>query len=149
MKNSEYTNKYSYKIEMSTELRTNYNSFIFNDEFNPFNKSYYNVKIIVKELVYNNGAEYYDISYEYEYFEDPKNANENKNENQIETKNKCHPFWPKLGSASGYIIKKNTMTATMVIYLLMNYEELAKYSGNVSAQGYKRSIIASLALFWD
>ena len=136
---------------MSVELRTNSKSFMFNDEFNPFNNSYYNVKIIVKELVYNNGAEYYDISYEYEYFEDPKNANatENKNVNQIETKNKCHPFWPKLGSATGYIIKKNMMTATMVIYLLMNYEELSKYSGNVSAQGYKRSIIAALALFWD
>jgi len=41
------------------------------------------------------------------------------------------------------------MTAYMVIYLLMDYEELAKYSGNVSAQGYKRSIISSLTLFWD
>jgi hypothetical protein len=140
---------------MSTELRSQSNSFIFNDEFNPFNKSYYNVNIIVKELVYNNGAEYYDISYKYEYFEDldtkNKNENESKNKNakQMETNKKCHPFWPNLESASGYIIKKNTMTATMVIYLMMNYEELAKYSGNVTAQGYKRSIIAALALFWD
>jgi len=129
---------------MSVELRSNSNTFIFNDEFNLLNKSYYNVKIIVKELVYNSGAEYYDISYEYEYIDDPDNVT-----SRIETKNKCHPFWPNLGSASGYIIKKNAMTAYMVIYLLMNYEELAKYSGNVSAQGYKRSIISSLALFWD
>lgn len=128
---------------MSVELRSNSNTFIFNDEFNLLNKSYYNVKIIVKELVYNSGAEYYDISYEYEYIEDPNNTS------QIETKNKCHPFWPKLGSASGYIIKKNAMTAYMVIYLLMNYEELAKYSGNITAQGYKRSIISSFVLFWD
>jgi hypothetical protein len=129
---------------MSTELRTNSNSFIFNDEFEPFNNSYYNVNIIVKELVYNNGAEYYDISYEYEYFEDSKNTNLNE-----VNKKKCHPFWPNFGSASGYIIKKNTMTATMVIYLLMNYEELSKYSGNITAQGYKRSIIAALALLWE
>jgi hypothetical protein len=131
---------------MSVELRTNSNSFIFNDEFEPFNKSYYNVNIIVKELVYNNGAEYYDISYKYEYFENPETKNDNQNE---VNKKKCHPFWPNFGSASGYIIKKNTMTATMVIYLLMNYEELSKYSGNVSAQGYKRSIIAALALLWE
>lgn len=129
---------------MSTELRSNTNTFIFNDEFEPFNKSYYNVKIIVKELVYNNGAEYYDISYEYEYFEDSKNTNLNAVNHK-----KCHPFWPNLGSASGYIVKKNTMTATMVIYLLMNYEELSKYSGNITAQGYKRSIIAALALLWE
>jgi hypothetical protein len=133
---------------MSVELRTKSNSFIFNDEFNPLNKSYYNVKIIVKELVYNNGAEYYDISYKYEYFEDPNNANQDENQKLL-IKKKCHPFSSNFSSTSGDIIKKNTMTATMVIYLLMNYEELAKYSGNISAQGYKRSIIAALALFWD
>jgi len=86
---------------MSVELRSNSNTFIFNDEFNLLNKSYYNVKIIVKELVYNSGAEYYDISYEYEYIDDHDNVT-----SRIETKNKCHPFWPNLGSASGYIIKK-------------------------------------------
>ena len=133
---------------MSTELRSRSNSFIFNDEFNPFNKSYYNVNIIVKELVYNNGAEYYDISYKYEYFEDPNNANQDENQKLL-IKKKCHPFSSNFSSTSGDIIKKNTMTATMVIYLLMNYDELSKYSGNVSAQGYKRSIIAALAKLWD
>ena len=50
---------------MSSESRVKSNSFIFNDEFEPMKKSYYNVNIIVKELVYENGAEYYDISYKY------------------------------------------------------------------------------------
>ena len=41
------------------------------------------------------------------------------------------------------------MTEVMVEYLLMSYKELSKYSGSVTAQGYKRSIMASLARLWD
>ena len=37
----------------------------------------------------------------------------------------------------------------MIEYLLMNYEELSKYSGNVTPQCYKRSIMVALSKFWD
>jgi hypothetical protein len=49
----------------------------------------------------------------------------------------------------GDTISANEMTEKMVEYLLMDFEELAKYSGNKSALSYKISLMRGITFLWD
>lgn len=91
---------------------------------------------------YKNGKEYYYINYSYTYSFD-------KNGSGI-----CsHPFnsFPDLlkNNSDGEIIIKNSLSDKLIEYLLMNFDELEKYSGNSTAIRYKISIMRSIANFWD
>ena len=84
-------------------------------------------------------AEYYDVTYTYEYacpgskHLTPFNENEGRDSQ----------------SEDGDIIKKNAMTEKMVEYLLLDDEALGEKSGHMCPTDYKAAIMRSLSLFWD
>jgi hypothetical protein len=49
----------------------------------------------------------------------------------------------------GDTVIKNTLSSSMIDYLLMDYVELEKVSGSSSAQKYKQSIMISLNYLSD
>ena len=49
----------------------------------------------------------------------------------------------------GEIIVKNSFTQEMIKYLLMDFNELEKYSGVSTPNYYKIQIIQAISLFWD
>lgn len=61
----------------------------------------------------------------------------------------CSPLFEKLDSENGDIIKQNSMTDEMILYMMMSDDELINYSGHSTTQHYRRNIIQSLSLFWD
>jgi len=51
--------------------------------------------------------------------------------------------------SSGVIVNKNEMTKIMIEYLLMNNEELCKYSGLTEVNTYRQIIMKNLENLWD
>ena len=104
--------------------------------------SYCQVDIAIKTLRYQEGGEYYELLYHYEY------GASNPHMSKI-----LNPFTglgnPDLNGGSGDIVAKNDMTKQMVRHLLMDDTELAKVSGHIFPCDYKAHIMRSLALFWD
>jgi hypothetical protein len=135
---------------MTTTLSTNTESFKFIDEFDINNKSYYDVTIEVKLLKYEDGNEFYDISYKFKY-----NHNNNyPNSKMPSSEMKLHPFVDDgcnfiSESANGDIVYKNDLSTVMVKFLLMSDDELSKFTNNTTPQHYRKNIMLSLAKFWD
>ena len=126
---------------MTQTLSINQKTFKFINEFNSNDKSYYLIKIIVKELLYDDGKIFYDIGYEYKF-------------NGLQTsKQIIHPYYQTKDvvdlDLEGVIVFKNKMTETMVEYLLLDPEELENQSGSSTAQSYRTNIMIGLARLWD
>ena len=51
--------------------------------------------------------------------------------------------------SSGVIVHKNEMTKIMIDYLLMDNEELSKYSGLTCVNRYRQNIMRNLENLWD
>lgn len=90
------------------------------------------VNIVVEEYMYDDGNEYYYISYDFAP-EEPK----------------AHPFHDDPCVGEGDIVFKNNMTSAMVTTLLMPDSELYQRTGNTMTSDYRRNIMKSLSLFWD
>ena len=109
------------------------------------NGDYLELKIIVQEK-----DETYDISYIWN-MENCKTLS-NLRPNEIFTiynfdfKDECC-----IGDedSSGVIVNKNEMTKIMIEYLLMNNEELCKYSGLTEVNTYRQIIMKNLENLWD
>ena len=111
--------------------------------------SYYNVDITVKELLYDTGVSYYDIGYKYEYVP-AKSYSDNLNQKY---KKILHPFYgypiEDYITYGGVIVVKNTLSSSMIEYILMDYDQLQKVSGATTAQKYKQITMVALSFFWD
>ena len=134
---------------MTQLISTTTKTFKFTDEFSSRNTSHYLSTITVKELKYETGLHYWDISYVNQFIRGSTDSPEIIKK----CKSTTHPFY---GSQvedymeyEGEILFKNPMTSTMVEYLLMEYEDLALVSGITTPQRYKQSIMWSLSYFWD
>ena len=129
------SSSYSETGSGSTLLETRRTHFVIQDHFEP----HLNCQVFVtaKTLRYENGEEYYDIGYRYQY-----NSDDAKHLN---------PFNDSLLSQSdeGDIIRKNDMIRLMVDYLLMEIDQLAELIGKTCPIDYKSHIMRSLSLFWD
>ena len=136
---------------MTTIISNTQKSFRFDDEFINFNllNPHYIITIIVTEKKYDTGILYYYIDYEYDFIKsNDKTDKENQN-----FKKKCHPF-NKFDNSdnvkfSGVITIKNDLISTMIKFLLMDDEELEKYTGDTTQQAYRSCIMESLSHFWD
>ena len=49
----------------------------------------------------------------------------------------------------GAIVIKNPMTTGMIQMIMMDDKELEKYTGNSTAENYRRNIIVNITNFWD
>ena len=116
-------------------------NFRFIDEFDSNNNEFCDITIKVDEPYYNNTT-YYNISYNFSY----------SNPNDLAYK--CNPFMrmdmdSNIQHCEGEIIVKNSFTQEMIKYLLMDFNELEKYSGVSTPNYYKIQIIQAISLFWD
>jgi hypothetical protein len=129
---------------MTTVLETRETSFIF---YSPSyiekdNKDEYcTVFVSVRKLKYKSGKMYYDVSYKYNY---------SHNTSTVKEANPLFNIDNDDGdSYKGDIIAVNSLSDQLINYLMMPFNELAKYSGSVMPSEYKISIIKSINLFWD
>lgn len=122
---------------MTTVLEVANNSFKFKEIDGNESDLYCLIDVTVKKVKYKTSEIYYDISYKYLYSsEDPL----------------CVKLNPLLNIEPGYngeIIFANDLSDNLVKYLLMQLEDLSKFSGRVTAEQYKKQIIKSINLFWD
>jgi hypothetical protein len=118
----------------------------FHDENSNKTKAFYDVKITVKTRLYETGAEYYDIGYNYNF-----HPEELKDPDDILYFRKViHPFYQEDQQGKyGEIIRKNKMTTCMIEFLLKSDEALRKEAGTSTPQRYRSDIIHSLAKLWD
>jgi hypothetical protein len=111
-----------------------------------FDDVYFLLKIIVKELRYESGKEYYDISYEYEFNGSNKLNSKQNNILKVE----LHPFYKEDNvNREGEIVYKNEMLTKMIEYLLMNDDELEIHTGFTTSQTYRINLMKAISLFWD
>lgn len=118
---------------------------------------HYKVKITIQTLSHpnykgifiNKTAEYFDLLFEYTFH--PGQLSSPK-EISIYERN-MHPFYsPETKSISIHskysdVIYKNTLTNTMIEYLLMDDKKLVTFSGLEGPQNYRKNIMKSLGLF--
>ena len=113
--------------------------FRFIDEYDSNNNEFCEITIRVFEKYYNNTT-YYDITYDFSY------------SNPNDQAQKCNPFIQmdnNIQHSDGEIIVKNSFTQELIKYLLMDFDELEKYSGLSTPNYYKIKIIQAISLFWD
>jgi hypothetical protein len=115
--------------------------------FNPFDSSdkskWCDVTTNVKEIQYEDGTEYYYISYEYVF------SNETLKPGEIDD---CHPFYESpdlIEHIDGDIIVKNSMSEQIIEYLLMGFDELEAFTGRTTSQGYKGNLMRAITYLWD
>tara|TARA_Y100000591_G_scaffold149662_1_gene128573 strand:- start:4970 stop:5464 length:495 start_codon:yes stop_codon:yes gene_type:complete len=152
--------------------------FKFYDLFDNDERNYCETTINVKTLLYENGNEYYDISYSYAYtnvtgIEETSHRSISERDDEtidedIEQYDKLlptnalnlprtNPFYYiyhkrtniESDSLEGVITVKNSMTDEMVKFLMMDYKDMDKHIGNTWCVQYKVNIMHSLALLWD
>ena len=131
--------------------------FRFYDLFDNQETVWCDVSINVKQLNYQSGQEFYDITYNYVYSNNLHTLTSNDENDENDENDKIYrtnPFYYKntiitQDMLDGVIIAKNSMTDEMVKYLLMDFEELDKYIGNTWNVQYKANIMFALAFMWD
>ena len=130
---------------MSMILSAKINTLRFTDQFEGISlDTYCDVEITVYHRLHDNDRETYDIQYKCTYSHSTP---------LCKTLNPFFGGWDGGASSSdcrhGDTISANEMTEKMVEYLLMDFEELAKYSGNKSALSYKISLMRGITFLWD
>ena len=97
----------------------------------------------VKLIKYDNGTEYYYISYEYVF------SDKNLTIGEID---ECHPFYGNndlIEHMEGDVLVKNSLSDKLVEYVLMGFDELSEFTGHSTPQGYKGNIMKAITYFWD
>lgn len=82
-----------------------------------------------------------DFSVEYIY--------NGSNENKLKMLKNLDLLTDENEEYTGDILHSNPMIEQMIQYLIMDNDELIKYTGLTTADRYKLQIINSLKLFWD
>jgi hypothetical protein len=106
---------------------------------------YLEVKIIVTEKEYENKKRFYYVDYDYKIITksdlcEAKSFNIFKN---------TFPFKNDDCNSNGEVIYKNDLTSKIVDYLLMDDDELEKYTNNNTAQTYRSELMKALVSLWD
>ena len=130
---------------MPTIISTQTKEFRFDDDFIDYDleNPHFIVTITVKELEYDNGSHYYDITYYSKFI--PSNCMDAKTNNIF--RSRCAPLTD--GLSEGVIVYKNQLISKMIEYLLMDYEKMYEITGYSTVQQYKRNIMIGLMNFWD
>jgi len=130
---------------MTIILSTREKTLRFTDQFEGINKSKYcDIDITVQHKRYESGQEFYHINYRCTYSDESR---------VCKTLNPFFGGWD--GGAEphdcrhGDIIAVNEMSTQMIKYLLMDFDELAQYSGNRTALSYKINLMRAITYLWD
>jgi len=118
------------------------------------NTPHYLLKVSVKDLEYEDGKKYFDITYECNFIPCEKlsekvNNDFKKGSYPFNELKQFETYKGEFDNYEGEIIYNNLLTSQMVNFLLMDYEELEKVSGLSTVQRYKINIILSIRNFWD
>tara|TARA_Y100000389_G_scaffold107615_1_gene104633 strand:+ start:11404 stop:11748 length:345 start_codon:yes stop_codon:yes gene_type:complete len=111
-------------------------TFRLHDETQPrkyYGQYYCDVTVTIVHKKYKDNTEFYDIQYDFSY--------SSKDHDYI------NPL--KENDRDGVIIAVNELSDVLVKYLLMDIEELEKYSGSVTGECYKKTIMNTINSFWD
>ena len=124
-------------------------SFQNESPFEEGTKTITNITVTLKYYV-NEKRFYYYVDYEYTNFKESKEYKELNDTDLLHS----HPFYgfseDRISSSkNGVIVVKNSMTETMINYLLMKDQELANHIGRAIPSAYKVNIIRSLDNLWD
>jgi len=130
---------------MSIILSDKTAAFRFTDQFEGLDETQYcEVEITVQHKRYESGQEFYDIKYNCTY---------------SDTSPACKTLNPFFGGwdggaepydcRNGDIIAANEMSAGMMKYLLMDFEELTQFSGHRTALSYKINLMRAITYLWD
>ena len=102
---------------------------------------YFTLKITIITKKYEDNREFFYIEYR------------NKGSSSGKYINSAHPFYHERKKykthLEGDIIFKNPISIPMINMLLLNDEVLEKYTGNVTAQTYRGSIMRMLCMITD
>lgn len=130
---------------MTIILSTREKTLRFTDQFDGMDETKYcDVDITVEHKLYDTGQEFFDIKYKCTY---------------SDTSPACKTLNPFFGGwdggaepydcRNGDIIAANEMSAQMIKYLLMDFEELAQFSGHRTALSYKINLMRAITYLWD
>jgi len=130
-------------LSHSTKLITDF-------KINPYQPAYYDIVIQVDTYLATE-REYYEILYSFS-FHPPDYA---QTDEELEAlKVELHPFSSLDAEASDIrlnqylgIMLKNTFTAQLIEYLLMDNETLAQFSGRMSPEEYRNSLMWTISYF--
>ena len=61
----------------------------------------------------------------------------------------CQPLFFEDGGDKYEVIVKNSLSEKLIEYVLMEYDELSKYSGHSTPQHYKAVVMKQIMLAWD
>ena len=106
---------------------------------------YLEVKIIVTEKEYENKKRFYYVDYNYKIIT-KSDLCEAKSFNIFRN---TFPFKNDDCNSNGEVIYKNELTSKMIDYILMDDEELEKYTNNNTAQTYRSELMKALVSLWD
>ena len=137
-------------------------SFKFYDIHDNDNNNFCIVNIDVKYLYYNQDLDadpiryYYDITYNYEYYENNKKI-DYKSLSYLNDKTKIrstNPFYYYMesiqdNSLDGVITMSNRVTTSLVEQLMMDDEELQREVCNRWIVQYRTHLMYTLSTFWD
>ena len=123
----------------------------FHDLFDNQDSNWCDVEINVKHLLYQNGNNFYDITYTYTY---SVTRLDDSNSDDDDEMYRTNPFYYKNSIITsdmldGVIVAKNSLTDELVKYLLMDNEELDQYIGNAWCVQYRANLMFMLAFMWD
>ena len=106
---------------------------------------YLEVKITVTEKEYDDNKRFYYIDYDYKLIV-TSNICEAKLLNIFR---RIFPFNNDEYDSNGGVVYKNELVSKMVDYILMNDEELEKYTNLNTAQTYRTELMKALISLWD
>ena len=131
-------------LSHSTKLLTDF-------KINPYQSAYYDIVIQVDTYIATE-REYYEILYSFSFH--PPDYPQTDEELEA-LKVELHPFFYESSEASADIrlnqylgiMLKNTFTAQLIEYLLMDNETLAQFSGRMSPEEYRNSLMWTISYF--
>lgn len=95
------------------------------------------VTVKIDHHKYIDDTEYYNITYTYTYSDE---SDESRS---------CNPLYDKPNHMDGETLVVNELSTTLCKYLLTPLDELSNYTGNVTAQYYKGSIMNMISYLGD
>jgi len=143
-------------------VNTEEKSLKFYDIYDNNNNNFCIVNVNVKYLYYNQDIHadpiryYYDITYDYEYYEnnrkiDNKSLSNLNNKTNIPSTNPFYHYMETMRDCNldGVITMSNRVTSALVEQLMMDDEELQREVCNRWIVQYRAHLMYTLSTFWD
>lgn len=120
---------------MITTISTRSGKWRLHDEYNNDKSIYCDVNVKIEKKKYVDNREFYYIHYYYSYSEESY---------------RCYNIIPlNKDNIDGEIIAVNSLSDELCKYLLMSIGDIEEYSGSVSGECYKKSIMVIVTHLWD